>query len=217
MARRYDLDLFVIGGGSGGVRVARTAGALGAKVALAEDDRLGGTCVNVGCVPKKLFVYASRVAHELADGAGFGWSGEPPRFDWRVLRANEEKEVSRLNGIYRRLLEESHVEVHDARATIVGPNTVRVGGRDLTAEHITIATGSAPRRPAIPGADLAMISDDVFVLDALPRSIAIVGAGYIACEFASVFRGLGVETTLIARGERLLPHFDRECGLFVHR
>lgn len=217
MTRRFDLDLFVIGGGSGGVRVARTSGALGAKVALAEDARLGGTCVNVGCVPKKLFVYASRVAHELADAAGFGWTVPEPRFDWRTLRANEEKEVARLNGIYRRLLEQARVDVLDARATIVGPHTVRVLGRDITAEHIVVATGSAPRRPAIPGADLAMISDDIFVLEALPRSIAIVGAGYIACEFASIFRNLGVETTLIARGERLLPHFDRECGLFVHR
>ncbi|MDQ3034702.1 MAG: glutathione-disulfide reductase [Myxococcota bacterium] len=217
MTRRFDFDLFVIGGGSGGVRLARTAGALGAKVALAEDDRLGGTCVNVGCVPKKLFVYASRFAHEIADAAGFGWTIPAPLFDWRVLRANEEKEVARLNGIYRRLLEQSRVEIVDARATIVGPHAVRVGDREITAEHVAIATGSSPRRPAIPGAELAMVSDDVFVLDALPRSIAIVGAGYIACEFASIFQGLGVETTLIARGERLLPHFDRECGLFVHR
>lgn len=217
-SRRYDVDLFVIGGGSGGVRLARTAGALGAKVALAEEKRLGGTCVNVGCVPKKLFVYASRIAHELADGAGFGWSipGEVG-FDWRVLRANEEKEVARLNGVYRRLLEQAHVEIHEARATIVDPHRVRVGGHEITAERIAIASGSAPRRPAIEGADLAMISDDVFVLDSLPRSVAIVGAGYIACEFAGILSSLGVETTLIARGERLLPHFDREIGLVLQR
>lgn len=217
MTRRFDFDLYVIGGGSAGVRLGRTAGALGAKVGLAEQDRLGGTCVNVGCVPKKLFVYASRFAHEAADAAGFGWTVAAPGFDWRVLRANEEKEVARLNGIYRRLLEQAHVDVHDARAVVVGPNEVRVGERTLTAERIAICTGSHPRRPEIPGAELGMVSDDVFVLEALPRSIAIVGAGYIACEFASIFAGLGVETTLIARGERLLPHFDREIGLTLQR
>jgi glutathione reductase (NADPH) len=215
LARRFDFDLFVIGGGSGGVRLARTSGALGAKVALAEEARLGGTCVNVGCVPKKLFVYASRIAHELVDAAGFGWQIEKPHFDWKVLRTNEEKEVARLNGVYRRLLEHSQVEILNARATLAGPHTVRVGEREITAERIAVTTGSSPRRPAIPGCELGMISDDVFVLDELPRSIAIVGAGYIACEFASIFRSLGVKTTLIARGERLLPHFDRECGLFV--
>ncbi len=215
MAQRFDFDLFVIGGGSGGVRLARTAGALGAKVALAEEAKLGGTCVNVGCVPKKLFVYASRIAHELVDAAGFGWQIDPPRFDWKTLRTNEEREVARLNGIYQRLLDHSEVETLHARATLIGPHTVRVGEREITAERIAIATGSAPRRPDIPGAELGMISDDVFGLNELPRSIAIVGAGYIACEFASIFRALGVETTLIARGARLLPHFDQECGLFL--
>ena len=217
MTRRFDFDLYVIGGGSGGVRLARTAGALGAKVAVAEQDRLGGTCVNVGCVPKKLFVYASRFAHEAADAAGFGWAVPAPIFDWRVLRANEEREVARLNGIYRRLLEQAQVEIHDARATITGPHALQVGGRTVTAERIAICTGSHARRPEIPGAELGMVSDDVFVLEQLPRSIAIVGAGYIACEFAAIFAGLGVETTLIARGERLLPHFDREVGLTLHR
>ncbi|UJR81545.1 glutathione-disulfide reductase [Sandaracinus amylolyticus] len=217
MARRWDYDLYVIGGGSAGVRLARTSGALGAKVALAEEARLGGTCVNVGCVPKKLFVYSSRVAHELADAANYGWTIPTPSFDWRVLRANEEKEVARLNGIYRRLLVESHVDVHDARAVIEGPNTLRVDGRVVTAERIAICTGSTPRRPDIPGAELGMISDDVFVLEQLPRSIIIVGAGYIACEFASIFASLGVETRLVARGERLLPHFDREVGLTLQR
>lgn len=215
MARSFDFDLFVIGGGSAGVRLARTSGALGARVALAEESRLGGTCVNVGCVPKKLFVYASRIAEQLVDAAGFGFNIPAQTFDWKILRANEEKEVARLNGIYRHLLEKADVEIIDGRATIVSPNTVRVGGRDVTAERIAIATGGAPRRPAIRGAELGMISDDIFVLEQLPRSIAIIGAGYIACEFASIFRALGVDTTLIARGERLLPHFDRECGLFL--
>jgi glutathione reductase (NADPH) len=217
MARQHDFDLFVIGGGSAGVRLARTAASLGARVAVAERKKLGGTCVNVGCVPKKLFVYAAHVAHEMADAAGFGWSIAKPAFDWRKLRTAEEAEVSRLNGIYRRLLEQAGVEILEADAALRGPNEVDVAGRTARADHIAIASGAAAKRPAIPGAELGIVSDDCFVLERLPASIAIVGSGYIAVEFAGIFAGLGVETTVIARGERLLPHFDRDVGLALAR
>jgi glutathione reductase (NADPH) len=213
----HDFDLFVIGGGSAGVRLARTAAALGAKVALAEDGRLGGTCVNVGCVPKKLFVYAAHVAHELADAAGFGWSIATPSFEWMRLRENEEKEIARLNGVYRGLLERAGVTILDQRAELAGPSAVAIGGRTIAAEHIAIATGAIPRRPGIPGEELGMVSDDCFVLEALPRSLAVVGGGYIALEFATIFAGLGVDVTVVIRGERLLPHFDRDVATVVER
>lgn len=217
MSRPFEYDLFVIGGGSAGVRLSRTAGALGAKVALAEGARMGGTCVNVGCVPKKLFVYAAHVAHELADAAGFGWTIPTPSFEWMTLRANEEREVARINAAYRGIVQGAGVEILDANASIEGPHAVRVGDRIITAEHIAIATGAAPRRPAIPGAELGIVSDDCFVLERLPRSIAIIGAGYIALEFATIFQGLGVDTTVISRSGRVLPHFDRDVGVVVQR
>ncbi len=209
------LDLFVIGGGSAGVRLARTAGALGARVAMAEQDRLGGTCVNVGCVPKKLLVHGAHVAHDLADAAGFGWHIEGARFDWATLRKGQEAEVARLNGVYRRIVSQAGVDILDGRATLEGPHAVRVDGRLVHAEHIAIATGAVPHRPSFPGAELALVSDDCFVLPRLPASLLVVGSGYIALEFAGIFAALGVETTLAVRGFRVLPRFDPEVSAFV--
>lgn len=205
---QHDVDFFVIGGGSGGVRAARFAAQLGARVALAEDARLGGTCVNVGCVPKKLFSMASHVGEDLEDGRGFGWSAENVRFDWGVLKRAKDAEIARLNGIYERLLLGAGVEVIRGRAALDGPNAVRVGDRTVSAAHILIATGGRPVRPSIPGAHEAWVSDDLFELDTLPKHLVIAGGGYIGCEFASIFRGLGVDVDLVVRGDRILRGFD---------
>ncbi len=210
MREDYDFDLFVIGGGSGGVRAARLAGGLGKRVGLAEDKRLGGTCVNVGCIPKKLLVYASSFSGEFEDAAGFGWDVAPPTFDWPTLIANKDREIARLNGIYRRLLTDAKVEIFDVRARIVDPHTVEVGGAQKTARWILVATGGQPEETRIPGCELCGYSDEVFALERLPKRILIAGGGYIGVEFAGVFRGLGSEVTLVHRGAVFLRGFDDE-------
>jgi glutathione reductase (NADPH) len=206
----YDVDLFVIGAGSGGVRGARIAGSLGARVAIAEEARFGGTCVNVGCVPKKLFTYASHFRDHFEDAEGYGWTVGDRTHDWQTLVANKDREIARLNGIYERLLRNAGCTIHPHRAVVTGPNAVEVGGQRVTAEHILVATGGRPWKPSIPGRHLCWDSDDLFALDTLPPRILIVGGGYIACEFASIFAGLGVEVVLVCRGERLLRGFDHD-------
>ncbi|MFF7065809.1 glutathione-disulfide reductase [Pseudomonas sp. NPDC008258] len=204
----YDFDLFVIGAGSGGVRAARFAAGFGAKVAVAESRYLGGTCVNVGCVPKKLLVYGAHVADELEQAAGFGWTLEEGHFDWGTLIANKNREIERLNGIYRNLLVNSGVTLLQGHARMTGANEVEVEGQRYTAEHILIATGGWPQVPDIPGKDLAITSNEAFYLKDLPRRVLVVGGGYIAVEFAGIFQGLGADTTLLYRGDLFLRGFD---------
>jgi glutathione reductase (NADPH) len=206
-----DFDLFVIGAGSGGVRAARFSADRGARVAVAEDRYLGGTCVNVGCVPKKLFVYASHFGHELADAtSGFGWTVGSTSFDWPTLRDNKTREIERLNGIYEGLLRDAGVRHVEGRATIVDPHTVQVAGTTYTAENILVATGGWPTVPEIPGAELGVTSNELFYLDALPRKAIVVGGGYIALEFTCIFDGLGVDVTQLYRGPLFLRGFDRD-------
>ena len=214
MAKR-DYDLFVLGAGSGGVRAARTAAALGAKVAIAEERYLGGTCVNVGCVPKKLFVYASHFADEFREAAGFGWQVGERLFDWSVLLANKNREIQRLNDIYADLLEKSGAERFDGRAVITGKNEVAINGEKITAERLLVATGGWPHIPEIPGRDHVISSNEAFFLERLPGRAVVVGGGYIAVEFACIFNGLGVDTTLLYRGDLFLRGFDRECRAFL--
>ncbi|UCH29575.1 MAG: FAD-dependent oxidoreductase, partial [Myxococcales bacterium] len=211
----YDYDLFVVGAGSGGVRAARVASELGARVAVAEMDRLGGTCVNVGCVPKKLFVYGSHFAYDLRDARGYGWGGEPS-FDWRTLRDNKDREIERLNGIYEGLLERAGVDVLRGLARLVDPHAVDVGGTTLTARRVLVATGGRPIVPEIPGSEHALSSNDIFTIDALPERVMVVGAGYIALELGSVFKALGVDVTLVHRGEEILRGFDRDLRCHLH-
>lgn len=208
MSDQYDYDLFVIGGGSGGVRTARMMASTGMRVAIAEDTHWGGTCVNVGCVPKKLFVFASHYSHEVEDAKAYGWDIEAKGFDWSRLIANKNKEIERLNGIYIRLLENAGVELFNGYATISAAHEVSVEGKTYTAERILVAVGGKPFIPEFPGSDLAIDSDDAFYLDELPNQICIVGGGYIACEFACIFKGLGVEVRLIYRGEEVLRGFE---------
>ena len=203
-------DLFVIGAGSGGVRAARMAAATGAKVAIAEDRYMGGTCVNVGCVPKKLYVYASEYAHQFEDARGFGWNIERPAHDWSQLVSAKKNEISRLNGIYDNLLAGANVELFNARATVVDANTVQVGDTQVSADKILIATGGWPFVPDIPGAELTVTSNEIFDLDVFPKRILIVGGGYVAVEFAGIFNGLGSQTTLSYRGDRFFKSFDQE-------
>lgn len=209
---QYDYDLITIGGGSGGVRASRMSAGHGAKVALIESGALGGTCVNVGCIPKKLFSYAAHVASEVADARGFGWTVDAARFDWKTLLANKDREIARLNGVYAKVLQDAGVRVIAGRARVLDAHTVAVGEQRLTAAHLLIATGGHAVKPDIPGAELGITSDQAFHLDALPRRALLVGGGYIAVEFASIFNGLGVETTLLHRGERLLRGFDDDLG-----
>ncbi len=209
----FDYDLFVIGGGSGGVRAARVAaGETGAKVALAEEDRYGGTCVIRGCVPKKLMVFASEYADMVDDAQAYGWDIQPGAFNWPAFRTKLEAELDRLEGIYRNLLKNSGVESFDQRARLVDPHTVELAdGTRKTAKHILIATGGRPVKPEIPGAELGITSNDIFHLDTLPDSILIVGGGYIASEFAGILNGLGVQTTQFYRGAQILRGFDDEA------
>lgn len=207
----FDYDLFVIGAGSGGVRAARIAAGYGAKVAIAEEYRVGGTCVIRGCVPKKLMVYASHIAHEIEDGARFGWTAGKPTFDWAILRDNVAAEVDRLNGLYIQNLEKAGVEIFSSRAEFVGDHEVRLTGleRIVTAKCILIATGGAPFiDPTLPGSEYAITSNEVFSLPTFPKKIVIAGGGYIAVEFAGIFQGLGAETTLVYRGDQVLRGFD---------
>ncbi len=209
---RYDYDLFCIGGGSGGVRASRVSASYGAKVAVAEERYLGGTCVNVGCIPKKLFSYAAHVREDFHDAAGFGWSGPEPAFHWPTLLANKDKEIARLNGIYESLLAKAGATILKARATILDAHSVECGGKTYTTRHLLVATGSWPTVPEIPGRELAITSNEAFFLPTLPESIIVVGGGYIAVEFASIFNGLGVKTTLLYRGKRVLRGFDADLG-----
>ena len=206
----FDYDLFVIGAGSGGVRAGRIAAKHGAKVAVAEEYRVGGTCVIRGCVPKKLLVYASRFAEEFEDAVGFGWTSQKVSFDWWQLIENKNKEIDRLNKAYIRNLEASGAELISERATLLDRNTVQLAsGRKITAKYILIATGATPFVPRhLPGHELAITSNEAFGLESLPRRIVIVGGGYIAVEFAGIFNGLGVETILVYRGEQILRGFD---------
>jgi glutathione reductase (NADPH) len=208
----YDYDLITIGGGSGGVRASRMSAAHGAHVAVIEAGALGGTCVNVGCIPKKLLSYAAHAASEFADARGFGWSVSDAQFDWKTLLANKDREIARLNGIYAKLLQDAGVQVIAGRARIVDAHTVAVGDQTLTAAHLLVATGGHAVKPDIPGAELGITSDQAFHLDNLPRRVVLVGGGYIAVEFASIFSGLGVATTLVHRGGQLLRGFDDDLG-----
>lgn len=205
-----ELDLFVIGAGSGGVRAARMSAGYGARVAIAEDLFLGGTCVNVGCVPKKLLVHAAEFSHAFNEARGFGWQSEIPAFDWQRLLANKDVEISRLNEVYRNLLKNAGVQLVEGRATLKDSNTVEVAGKLYRAKNILVATGGWPFMPDIPGIEHAMSSNDVFYLQKFPEKIVIVGGGYIAVEFAGIFNGLGAETHLIYRGDKLLRGFDED-------
>ncbi|RYC12218.1 glutathione-disulfide reductase [Ciceribacter ferrooxidans] len=215
----FDYDLFVIGGGSGGVRSARLAASLGKRVAIAEEYRFGGTCVIRGCVPKKLFVYASQYHEHFEDAVGYGWSVGETSFNWKKLIAAKDKEIGRLEGLYRKGLENAGAEILETRAELTGPNSVRLvkSGRVVTAERIVIAVGGAPNPHAsLPGHELCISSNEAFHLEELPRSIVIAGGGYIAVEFANIFHGLGVDTTLIYRGMEILSRFDQDMRRGLH-
>ena len=208
----YDYDLFVIGAGSGGVRAARLAAQLGKRVGIAEEYRIGGTCVIRGCVPKKLLVYGSRYGSEIEDARKFGWDYEDLRFDWPTLIHNVHREIDRLNGNYTRTLEKAGVDRFLMRATVDGPHSVRLADREapVSVEYILIATGASPSMPDIPGKQHLINSNECFQLEALPDSIVIIGAGYIGMEFASIFAGLGVAVTVLHRGEQVLRGFDMD-------
>jgi glutathione reductase (NADPH) len=211
----YDYDLFVIGAGSGGVRASRMASSLGAKVAVCEDLYMGGTCVNVGCVPKKLFVYGSHFAEDFKSAKGYGWTVGDVSFDWTVLRDNKTKEIQRLNGIYDTMLANAGVEVINGRGTIVDPHTVEVEGKQYTAERIILAVGGWPVIPEIVGKEHVVSSNEVFYLKEFPKRVIVVGGGYVAVEFAGIFEGLGSKTHLLYRGELFLRGFDKDIREFV--
>lgn len=206
----FDFDLFVIGAGSGGVRASRMAASFGARVAVAEDLYLGGTCVNVGCVPKKLFAYAAHFAEDIEDARGYGWDLAEAGFTWKRLLDNKNAEITRLNGIYRNLLVSAGVTLIDGRARFIDSHTVEVNGTRHTAERILIATGGWPFVPEFPGREHVITSNEAFYLETLPRRALVVGGGYIAVEFASIFHGLGCETSLLYRGDLFLRGFDRD-------
>jgi glutathione reductase (NADPH) len=206
----YDYDLYVIGAGSGGVRCSRIAATAGARVAICEDDRVGGTCVIRGCIPKKLLVYASHFAEEFEDAAGFGWQVGESKFDWPTLIANKDNEIDRLNGVYKRLLADAGVSLHEGRGRLIDANTVEVAGKRYTAERIVIATGGRAVRPGIEGAELGITSNEAFHLKTLPKRVLVYGGGYIAVEFAGIFNGLGAEVTQVVRRDFVLRGFDQE-------
>jgi len=206
----YDYDLFVIGAGSGGVRASRISGSLGAKVAICEDLYMGGTCVNVGCVPKKLYVYAAEYAGHFRDARGFGWQSPDPEFDWSTLRDNKKVEISRLNGIYDDILGSANVEIIRGRGRFVDAHTVEVNGKQYSAERIIIAVGGWPFIPSFPGSEHAVSSNEIFDLAQFPKRLAVVGGGYIAAEFAGIFNGLGAEVSQLYRGDLFLRGFDNE-------
>ena len=208
-------DLFVIGAGSGGVRAARMAAERGARVAVAEDAAFGGTCVNLGCIPKKLYSFAAHYAESFDEAHGYGWAAERPAFDWPKLKANRASEVSRLNAIYGQLMRGAGAAVIEGRARITGTHEVEVNGVRHAAERILVATGGWPVPPEVPGGDLAISSNEIFDLAQFPRRLVVVGGGYIACEFASIFNGLGAKVTQLYRGEQILRGFDDEVRDFV--
>jgi len=205
---QYDFDLFVIGGGSGGVRAGRIAAGYGARVAVAEEYRYGGTCVIRGCVPKKLLVYGSEYAHAFGDAAGFGWTVPPASFDWAAMIAAKDKEIGRLEKIYRGLFENAGAKTFDGRATLKDAHTVAIGNTTVTADKILIATGGHAVKPAVPGAELMITSNEAFHLKTMPKRIVILGGGFIACEFAGIFNGFGATVTQLYRGEQILRGFD---------
>ncbi|MFL9925638.1 glutathione-disulfide reductase [Herbaspirillum lusitanum] len=213
---QYDYDLFTIGGGSGGVRASRFAAQYGARVAIAESKYLGGTCVNVGCIPKKLMSYSAHFHEDFDDAAGYGWTlKDKPSFDWAALIAAKDKEILHLNGIYRKLLDGAGVAIHEGYATVEDAHTVSVNGKRYTAQHILIATGGHPSAPDIPGKEFGISSDEFFHLKGLPRRAVVMGGGYIAVELASILNGLGSQVTLVYRGERLLRTMDADLGVFL--
>ena len=214
----FDFDLFVIGGGSGGVRAARMAAQRGARVALAEAGgtaMLGGTCVNVGCIPKKLYSYAAHFHEAFEESHGFGWEGAAPTLNWATLKANRKQEISRLNGVYLQLLKGAGVEVINGFATLSGAHTLTVNGQTLTAKNILVATGGNPSVPAFAGREHVVTSNEMFDLDTFPQRLLVVGGGYIACEFASIFNGLGSKVTQLYRGEQVLRGFDADVRNFI--
>ncbi len=206
----YDYDLFVIGGGSGGVRAARVSAQLGARVALAEELYLGGTCVNVGCVPKKMFVYASHYHEDFEDARGFGWQAEASGWDWQTLRENKNQEIKRLNGVYDKLLGNAGVDVLQGKAVPTGPHSVQLGDREYSCRYILIAVGGWPFVPEFPGSEHAITSNEAFHLQQFPERAVVVGGGYIAVEFAGIFAGLGAQTELVYRGPMFLRKFDED-------
>ena len=210
-----DFDLFIIGGGSAGVRAGRMAAQLGARVAVAEVGALGGTCVNVGCIPKKLYSFAAHYGEGFEEAHGFGWSAAPPVLDWAVLKRNRAVEIARLNDVYDRLLGNAGVTLLEGRARIAGPASVAIGDAVYGARRIVIATGGWPVAPDVPGGGLAISSNEIFDLPEFPRRLVVVGGGYIACEFASIFRGLGAEVTQLYRGDQILRGFDDDVRAFV--
>ena len=212
---KYDFDLFVIGAGSGGVRAARIAAGHGARVGICEESRVGGTCVIRGCVPKKLLVYASHVAEELEDAAGYGWTIGPSKFSWPDLIAAKDREIDRLNGVYLQLLHNAGVQLFEERGVLVDRHTVRLGEGTVTAERILVAVGGRPWVPDIPGIEHVITSDEAFHLPELPARVAVIGGGFIACEFAGIFSGLGSEVTQIYRGDAVLRGFDGDVRRVV--
>ena len=205
---RHDCDLFVIGAGSGGVRAARVSAGLGAKVMLAENWRVGGTCVMRGCIPKKLLVLGAHFAEDFEDARGFGWSAAKPAHDWDELIRRKNAELDRLEGVYRKILSESKAELIEARARVAGPNRVEIGGKTVAAANILIATGGHPQLPTIPGIEHAITSNEALDLPSLPGHVVIVGGGYIAVEFAGIFRAFGAEVTMVIRASQILRGFD---------
>ncbi len=208
-------DLFVIGGGSGGVRAARMAAQRGARVALAEISALGGTCVNLGCIPKKLYSYAAHYGEAFEESHGFGWSGPAPTFDWATLKRNRAIEILRLNGVYEKLLDGAGVRLLRGFARLVDADTIEIGGERIRARHILVATGGAAQVDTFRGSDLVITSDLVFDVEPFPRRLLVIGGGYIACEFASIFNGLGSRVTQIYRGTQVLRGFDDDVRNFV--
>ena len=214
-ASKFDYDLFVIGAGSGGVRAARIAAGLGARVAIAEDRYMGGTCVNVGCVPKKLYVYASEFGKSFSDSAGFGWQSEKPAFDWATLRDRKKAEISRLNAIYERLLEAPGAHIISGRAKLIGPQEVAVAGNSYRAKKILLATGTWPFIPDWPGKEHMLSSNEIFDLEHFPERLLVIGGGYIATEFAGIFNGLGSHVVQAYRGDLFMRGFDRDIREFL--
>ena len=205
---QYDYDLFTIGAGSGGVRASRMSASFGAKVAVAEERYLGGTCVNVGCIPKKLLVYASHYGDDFDDLAGYGWTVGERRFDWSKLIENKNREINRLNGIYRKVLADAGVALQEGHAEVIDPHTVSVDGQQITTKYILVAVGSWPTVPQFPGCEHAITSNEAFYLPSLPETVIIVGGGYIGVEFAGIFHGLGAKTIQLYHGEMFLRGFD---------
>ncbi|MEL6554810.1 MAG: glutathione-disulfide reductase [Cyanobacteria bacterium J06621_11] len=212
----YDFDLFVIGGGSGGIATSRRAASHGAKVAVAEDDRLGGTCVNRGCVPKKLMVYASHFPKYVSESHGYGWKTQDGEFSWEEMITAVTNEVKRLNAIYQRMVDNAEVKVFPSRARLIDSHTVEVGDQKVTAERILIAVGGEPVKPDIPGIEHAITSDGMFELKTQPKKMVILGGGYIGCEFACIMNGLGTEVTVVIRKDQILNGFDGDLRNELH-